>query len=306
MNRYRIWGMSLILGLMLGLLSSPVWPSQSEPVRPVDFRGAMSEVTLDLARIQGEGLALLQSPTSTDRPPSLDLGQSSEDREKYKTRKSPFKAFLYSMVIPGTGQLYTGSKLKAAVFLGIEALTLSGYVVYHGKGNDKTTEFEDFANLHWSEDRYSYFLTRNWPDSDGDDDNVFDTWGNSVFTHHLPDSPTQQYYEMIGKYDQFVFGWDDVDIDSSQWIYDNLGDANSANRLLYEDMRHEANKMFDRSTAALIATMVNHMISGVEAALAARNHNKKVDANAGRLSLRADVDCIDEDYFPTLNMTYSF
>lgn len=303
MNRYRIRGISLILGLAL-LMSSSAFSSES--VSPLNYRNALSETSLTLAQIQGEGLALLQSPPQVDRPPSIDLGKSEEDREKYRTRKSPFRAFLYSALIPGTGQLYTGSKLKAAVFLGLEALTLSGYIVYHGKGEDKTTEFENFADLHWSEDRYSNFLIRNWPQSGGDDDYVLDNWGNPVFTHHLPDSKTQQYYEMIGKYNQFVFGWDDVDTLLTPPTYENLSEAKSDRRLIYEDMRHEANKMFDRSTAALIVTMVNHLISGFEAALAARNHNKKVDANAGRLSLRADVDCIDEDYFPTLNMTYSF
>jgi hypothetical protein len=64
--------------------------------------------------------------------------------------------------------------------------------------------------------------------------------------------------------------------------------------------------MFDRSRAAFIATMVNHAIASFEAAMAARNHNKKVDALERRFSLHAEVDHIDDNYFPTLNVTYKF
>ncbi len=33
-----------------------------------------------------------------------------------------------------------------------------------------------------------------------------DTW----VTHSLPSTKTQQYYEMVGKYLQFVYGWKDI------------------------------------------------------------------------------------------------
>jgi len=87
MNRYRKWGIVLVLGLMLGWLTGMARSSDAKPDRPADFKGAMSEVSLDLARIQGESLALLQSPTNTDRPPSIDLGQRTEDQER--TAKVP-------------------------------------------------------------------------------------------------------------------------------------------------------------------------------------------------------------------------
>jgi len=82
--------------------------------------------------------------------------------------------------------------------------------------------------------------------------------------------------------------------------------AYSANRMHYEEMRHKANQMYDRATISLIATMTNHLISGFEAALSARNHNKKVKTGDNRLSFRAVTANIDDNYFPMLTMTYKF
>jgi hypothetical protein len=298
--------MNLVLGLIVILITAPVSASEMQPVRPMIHSGDSLGVTVYLAQLQSDGRSYLQSSEADDRPPSLDMGQNPEQEKKYTTPKSPLKAFIYSALIPGTGQLYTGSKLKAVVFLGLEALTWTGQIVYDQKGDDKTAEFEDFADTYWSEDRYSDFISDNWPNSGGDDEEAYDQWGYLVFTHHLPDTKTQQYYEMIGKYDQFVFGWNDVDTLATPATYENHTIAHSDNRLHYENMRHDANNMYDRSTAAMIATMANHLISGIEAALAARSHNKKVDDGNGRLTFRADVARIEDNYFPMLTMKYSF
>jgi hypothetical protein len=304
MKRYDVHKICLTLGILLIALSTVALSSETGLMPGAGGKDQTPGVTAYLTRMQSDGRAYLQSSSDDGRPPSIDMSDLSGNAEKYKTTKSPLKAFIYSAVVPGAGQLYTGSKFKAAIFLGLEALTWTGQIVYHNKGNDKTDAFNIFADTHWSEERYGDFIYRNWPPYRDDEDVYVD--GYLVFTHHLPDTKTQQYYEMIGKYDQFVFGWDDVDTIATAPTYDNLDVAYSAHRMHYEDMRHDANKMFDRSTSFLIATMANHLIAGVEAALAARRHNNKVDDMGAGLSFRADVDRINDEYFPTLTMTYSF
>ena len=304
MKRYRLSISGIIALLLLSAFSAPAFSSNAEPVRPMIGVDGSSEVGLYLAEMQSEGRAYLQSPQAVEKPPSLDMREPVPDSDKFVKPKSPLKAFVYSAVLPGAGQLYTGSKLKAAIFLGLEALTWTGQIIYTGKGDDKTDEFNNFADTHWSEGRYGDFLERNWDVRD--DDSVLDLLGNPRFTHHLPDTKTQQYYEMIGKYDQFVFGWDDIDTVATPPDSDNFTVAYSANRMDYEDMRHKANQMYDRATAALIATMTNHLISGIEAALAAKSHNKKVKPMAEKLSFRAVTARIDDNYFPMMTMTYKF
>jgi len=248
------------------------------------------------AQVRQSGIIYAQVTEPMRQPPSIDL-ETSDDGGR-AGRKSPLKAFLLSAAVPGAGQLYTGSKVKAAAFLGIEALAWTGYIVYHGKGDDRTDIYEAFADLHWSQIRYEDFLFSNW--------GVRDDHLVSLFTHHLPGTKTQQYYEMIGKYDQFVFGWDDVDTMATPPIPENLGRADSRNRHHYENLRHDANVMYGRATASLIVMMVNHVVSGAEAALAARNHNKNVQDGEQRFSVRATTARLDNSYFPMLTMTYKF
>lgn len=264
-----------------------------------------------LAEVRQSGMVNLQTTDEPKRPPALDMDNIYQEEEAPTDRKSVFKAFAYSTIIPGAGQLYTGSKIKAAGFFAVEIAAWAGYITFHRKGNDRTDEFNVFADMYWSKDRYEDFIDANFPLSDPsipgprDDDSALDINNEPYFTHHLPDTETQQYYEMIGKYDQFVFGWDDVDPNVPR-ILDSLGTAYSRHREQYETMRHKANAMYGRATASLIVMMVNHVFSGVEAALAARNHNKKVKAGEEGLSFRAETATINRTSFPMLTMTYKF
>ena len=59
---------------------------------------------------------------------------------------------------------------------------------------------------------------------------------------------TQQYYEMIGKYDQFVFGWSDV---RDVGFETGNGDVESSRRIDYEDRRNESNKTAQNAPRSL-------------------------------------------------------
>jgi hypothetical protein len=276
--------------------------SGTAPLKPGLSGDTVQPLNEYLAQVRQSGMINMQTTDQPKRPPALDMDNTNE--EEYPTeRKGVLKAFVYSAVVPGAGQLYTGSKVKAAAFFSVEVAAWAGYFVFHGKGDDRTDIFETFADNHWSQIRYEDFIFANFGVRDDED-----AYQNSspAFTHHLPDSKTQQYYEMIGKYDQFVFGWDDVDTLATPPTYANLDDAYSAHRMHYEDLRHDANVMYGRATASLIVMMANHIISGAEAALAARNHNKKVQAGEQRLSFRAVTATIDDNSFPMLTMTYKF
>lgn len=237
----------------------------------------------------------------TDRPKNLDMRGAGKDGTA-KGRKSPLKAFAFSLILPGAGQAYTGSKTKALLFLGIEALSWTGHVVYHGKGEDNTDIYENYADENWIEQRYVNWLDKHWEVTD--DELAIDNDGFPVFGHNLPDTRTQQYYEMIGKYNQFVYGWNDTDSSAS------TGDAHpgvySPKRIYYEGLRNDANKMYNRASTALVVMMVNHVISAFEAALAARSYNKNANRMAQRVSLKAYAAKDDEAYYPMVKMTYKF
>ena len=72
---------------------------------------------------------------------------SSEDKIK-----SPAKAFLLSMAIPGLGQYYNGSRIKPVAFLGVEVTSWILNVKFNNEGDDITDEFQTFQQNNWSRD----------------------------------------------------------------------------------------------------------------------------------------------------------
>ncbi len=295
------------LGLLGLLLAATPLVLQARPVSPPFVANdAPASVTQYFTALRLGALDSPETGTAPEKFPRLDV-RTGADSPRAAGWKNGKKAFLYSLLLPGAGQLYVGSRVKAAAFFGIEVLSWTGVFYYHHKGDVKTDLFNAYADAHWSNDRYSDFLYINWQVRD--DDSTFNTPGDPTsgffFTHHLPNTKTQQYYEMIGKYNQFVFGWDDVtplttpDRHATEHTY-------SAHRLHYEDMRHDANNMYHRATTSLLVMMVNHVISGFEAAWSAKRHNDRLDESSQKLSFRAMAASNEYGRFPMLTMRYRF
>ena len=182
-------------------------------------------------------------------------------KNKYK---SPLKAMLLSLAVPGLGQYYYGSKVKSAIFLGTEITTWALHINWHADGEDMTDEFEAFNREHWLESRYSRYLELAFGYTD--DDDIPDSVGG--ITHHLPNTRTQQYYEMTGKYNQFAWGWDDAvlngdslsDFDESNPTPKIASDETtpySALRLQYEEMRGDANSKLDDANKMITVAILN-------------------------------------------------
>jgi hypothetical protein len=278
------------LTLILAIVCGAAFASSGAPKRAVFMQDNSAAVSGYFTRLKGDNLVFRRIQSSTDPSSSFDIRNSGSPKEVDAGKKNVRKAFLYSFVVPGAGQIYTGSEIKAVLFLGVEALGWTGYFTYQSGGDDKTRFFESYADTYWSRQRYAGFLDSVPPEYH--------------FTHELPETNTQQYYEMIGKYDQFVYGWDDTEPQPPD--YENIAIAYSAHRLHYEDMRHDANKQYDRATKSLILVMFNHLVSGFEAALAAKRHNDRSDMFAGGISIEAQMTRIDYEQIPMLTVTYTF
>lgn len=99
----------------------------------------------------------------------------------------------------------------------------------------------------------------------------------------------QQFYEMIGKENEFITGWLDAPAmkmgdtawyavnDSGTVLLDAAGRqvfASTANQKRYIGMRAQANEYARMQAWFLGGMVVNHIVSAVDAALTARYHNK--------------------------------
>lgn len=189
--------------------------------------------------------------------------------------KSPKTAFFLSLLVPGLGELYAGAKMRAVGFMGAEALIWTAYVSWQGKGNDIKAEFRGYADLHWQEARYSAW--RDWNKIQPEPYHE---------THALPSKSgdTQQYYELIGKYHQFVYGWDDVTADFST---DNKN-VPSSRRQDYETRRNDSNKYLKRASVVTGLAVLNHIASAIHASAYTRTLQKQTEP-----SLWIDITPVD-------------
>ena len=92
-------------------------------------------------------------------------------------------------------------------------------------------------------------------------------------THALPskEDDTQQYYELIGKYHQFVYGWDDA---PSEFTTDNTS-VQSARRQAYETRRNDSNKYLKRASLVTGLAVLNHIASAIHASAYTRTLKKQ-------------------------------
>ncbi len=208
--------------------------------------------------------------------------------------KSVMRAALYSAVIPGTGQYYAGSIWKAALFAGIEIAGWTVYFVNTSKGDNQETQMETYADDHWSEQKYWSYLYHKGKDAGlidpdtylVDENNILINYDADVVknlryleeglghTHRLPETKTQQYYEMIVKYlTQFGNAWEDANF--IDYYYGNT-DKMTAQMFTYRDMRNDMNQYYDVASIATNVILINHVLSALDAAWTAGRYNREI------------------------------
>jgi len=265
----------------------------------------------------------------TVREITHELGQQPETPEGTSWApgmKKPGRALIYSAFIPGTGELYVGAEKRGIAFLAVEAAAWTWYFTQHSSGKNKEDEFKDFADDNWKEPAYLgwYGHWEDWYDArKGDNDPDFE----KIFTHHLPPQIDDDYYEMIGKYDQFSYGWlgnpdeylpgdfapndsllgyDFTDQYTTRDICRGVDATATANRDKYMNMRDDANRLLKRATWGISAALFNHVISAVDAALAAKSYNKTFLQEAHHPQLRMEMDQYAGEVIPKLTLTQKF
>ena len=208
----------------------------------------------------------------------------SKDTAKYQERKSPFVAAALSAVIPGLGQFYSKNYLKGGIWLGIEAGLWVLNIVFNKKGDNQTTTYENYANGNWDIKRYASWLkTQGFPGSSGINpvEQNFEVLRSEVnvcesqnFSHTLPPFGDQQYYEVIGKYQNFITGWTTAigqDINKNNYGSYHLQEVSD-----YMTMRNDANNFYTNGTLVLDIVILNHLLSAADAVWTVSLFNKSL------------------------------
>ncbi|MEW5798997.1 MAG: hypothetical protein AB1728_08300 [Bacteroidota bacterium] len=222
--------------------------------------------------------------------------------------QNPFYNSLFSLVIPGTGQYHSERYTKAAIFFGAEVALIAYAFISENSGDKKTEEFQKYAEAHWSAERYARWIEAHgkadygptsvtFTESDfaairnNHDFSKINEWEQGMhsegFSHQLPRFREQQYYELIGKYRQFKFGWDqypdannDGIPDSDGKQYDNLFTADDQ-ITSYAAERARANDYYYAASFAASAIVINHVLSALDAYVSTKSFNNEVSATLG-------------------------
>lgn len=226
----------------------------------------------------------ITSPSGIETPgKTLQKSLLADSREK-----SPYLGALFSGVIPGTGEIYSGHYLKAAIFLAIEAGLWTAYAIFQNKGNTQTESFENFANQNWDVYKYGRWLKeQNFPGSDGIDlssgkeelRRQINVCEAQNFSHQLPPYGDQQYYELIGKYQNFVPGWADADLNVVN--RNNYGTYKTTMYTDYSYERQQANDYYDNASTTATVVIFNHLLSAADAAWSVSMFNKSLKVKTG-------------------------
>lgn len=224
---------------------------------------------------------------------------------------------LASAVLPGAGEALSGHK-RGYLMMAVDIFAWTRVAKYHGDGDDLSDAYYAFADLHYTDQKlwkaYASGLQPNDPDYNelfgegayyfpgvGDMNNVNDLDNLSLYVSKEDDR--REYYENLGKWDQFIFGWDDylnprahaaafgyTPADPTNAISDLRQPWVSLNREIYRDMRADANDAYAKRDRWLYVNIglrvfsvfqtawLNGLLGGGDDGMAVLGHEVKVAA----------------------------
>lgn len=227
--------------------------------------------------------------------------------DELPAKKTPLVSGLLSALIPGAGQIYNEDYWIAGIFLAAEAALIYVGLTYDKKGDDQTASFEKYADENWSVVDYAEWLNSEGANIEISNDLSLPPWKRIVSwsqlnaaereyanpgSHTLPPYGEQQYYELIGKYHQYIPGWPGENIVHVPQIM-----------LDYSAMRGQANDYYSVAKTAVIGIYINHFISALEAVWGATRFNKDIALN---IRMKTVNFANRFELIPTLNFRYSF
>ncbi len=227
--------------------------------------------------------------------------------------KSPYLGALFSGIIPGTGELYAKSYVKAAIFAAIETGLWIAYANYESNGDDQTAEYQNYANQNWDVYKYAGWLKQeNFSGSseinlESDKETLrrqINVCEAQNFSHQLPPYGAQQYYELIGKYQNFVTGWADADLNVVN--RNNYGTYKTTMFTDYSYSRQDANDYYDNATTSLTLVVLNHLLSAADAAWSVSMFNKDLKVKTSVHMENRYTSLGEQKMIPVANLNIKF
>lgn len=268
-------------------------------------------------------------------------------------KKDARLAMVMSMILPGAGQFYADkSSLTTYIFPVLELSFIGGMIYFNNRGDDKTDKYEKYANGEtitynsgsMTDDYVGPRYNRNYQNQvqgalrDLNPVDIYD-----VTYWRLDSNDSQHFYEDIGKYAQYIFGWVDwyyrfaTDIEGNyvstniNWDHVNGTDspnmiwignkplwgehteitiaadthAASAMRKEYIKLRDDSKSDYANARLFTFGLAANHIFSGLDALRLTRKVNRaSITQSVPNLNLYAASH--DGTLTPMLGMKWQF
>ena len=184
------------------------------------------------------------------------------ESQELQPRKSANEAFLYSLVIPGMGQLYTGAK-RGYLYAAAEVGFLTTFFILRRSASQTRDDYRDVVRDHVKFIGAGSF--EDWdPIEDFEHATQYETW-NHDYDSEATRKRTGKWY------------WGDLNADLKDENHRDLEerDLGSKYRLEAFDLRQEANNTFERAKFFLGLAILNHVVSAVEARITTKRFNTR-------------------------------
>ena len=182
--------------------------------------------------------------------------------QELQPRKSPNEAFLYSLVIPGMGQLYTGAK-RGYIYTAAEVGFLATYFILWNSGENTRDDYRDVVRDHVIFIGAGSF--EDWdPIEDFEHAARFETWNHEYDTKETQKRTGKWYWEDLNPADK---NENHRDLEKR--------DLGSKYRLEAFELKEKANDTFERAKFFLGLAILNHVVSAVEARITTKRSNSR-------------------------------
>ena len=183
--------------------------------------------------------------------------------QELQPRKSANEAFLYSLVIPGMGQLYTGAK-RGYIYAAAEAGFLATYFILRNSAANTRDDYRDVVRDHVIFIGAGSF--EDWdPIEDFEHATQFETW-NHKYDSEATRNRTGKWY------------WTDLNPDLKNENHGELEERGLGSKYRLEafELREKANDTFERAKFFLGLAILNHVVSAVEARITTKRFNSRL------------------------------
>ncbi len=246
-----------------------------------------------------------------------------DDTEVFRReKKSATTAIIMSSIFPGSGHFYVNrSSLGTYLFPVIEIALWAGYIHFDRKGKDIERDYMAYADRYYERDRQNIAQAGLIDHPQADDD----LYHEDHF--RLDTSNTQHFYEDIGKYNKYIFGWEDwfniyyydneVDWrfnDDGIWLGNNPTNPDyqdapntpySPLRQKYIDMRQEAQENFDLRVLTTFGLAFNRIIGSLDVIRVTTVYNRELRYTSN-IDFSLQPVLVNNKITPTMNLCVKF